>query len=52
MAAIKDDILYNYPILETDGPTFEEINDILQNVNIRKATSGIIKPQIIATGGK
>ena len=52
MAAIKDDILYNYPILETDGPTFEEINDILQNVNIKKATSGIIKPQIIATGGK
>ena len=44
MAAIKDAILYNYPILETDGPTFEEINDILQNVNIRKATSGIIKP--------
>ena len=52
MAAIKDDILYNYPILETDGPTFEEINDILQNINIRKATSGCIKPQIIATGGK
>ena len=44
MAAIRDDILYNYPILETDGPTFEEINDILQNTNIRKATSGIIKP--------
>ena len=29
MAAIKDDILYNYPTLETEGPTFEEINDIL-----------------------
>ena len=29
MAVIRDDILYNYPIPETNGPTFEEINDIL-----------------------
>ena len=44
MAAIKDDILYNYPTVETEGPTFEEINEILQNINVKKATSGIIKP--------
>ena len=52
MAFIKDEIVYNYPIPETEGPTFEEINEILQNINDNKATSGIIKPLIITTGGK
>ena len=52
MALIKDEIVYNYPIPETGGPTFEEVNEILQNINVNKATSGIIKPIIITTGGK
>ena len=29
MIRIKDEITYNYPIEETEGPTFEEINEIL-----------------------
>ena len=29
MAFIKDEIVYNYPIPETEGPTFEEVNEIL-----------------------
>ena len=29
MIGIKDELMYNYPIDETDGPTFEEINEIL-----------------------
>ena len=29
MIDIKDELTYNYPIDETDGPTFEEINEIL-----------------------
>ena len=44
MMVIKDEIMYNYPIYETEGPTFEEINEILQNINVKKATSGITKP--------
>ena len=44
MMVIKDELIYNYPIQETEGPTFEEINEILQNINVNKATSGIIKP--------
>ena len=44
MIAIKDELVYNYPIPETEEPTFEEINEILQNINVKKATSGIIKP--------
>ena len=44
MMVIKDELTYNYPIEETEGPTFEEVNEILQNINVNKATSGIIKP--------
>ena len=44
MMVIKEELIYNYPIQETEGPTFEEINEILQNINVNKATSGIIKP--------
>ena len=33
MAGIRDEITYNYPVNETEGPTFEEINEILQNMN-------------------
>ena len=44
MMSIRDELTYNYPIEETQGPTFEEVNDILQSINIKKATSGIIKP--------
>ena len=44
MRIIKDEMEYNYPINETEGPTFEEINEIMQNLNENKATSGIIKP--------
>ena len=29
MTIIKDEILYNYPIYETEGPKFEEVNEIL-----------------------
>ena len=52
MSVIRDEVIYNYPINETDGPTFEEINEIMHNINECKATSGIIKPQIIKAGGK
>ena len=44
MMVIKDELINNYPIHETVGPIFEEINEILQNTNVNKATSGIIKP--------
>ena len=29
MIGIKDELTYNYPIEETEGPTFEEVNEIL-----------------------
>ena len=29
MMSIRDELIYNYPIDETEGPTFEEINEIL-----------------------
>ena len=29
MRIIKDYMEYNYQVLETDGPAFEEINDIM-----------------------
>ena len=44
MMSIREELTYNYPIEESEGPTFEEVNEILQNINIKKATSGIIKP--------
>ena len=44
MNRIREEVTYNYPIEETEGPTFEEVNEIMQNINIKKATSGIIKP--------
>ena len=44
MAVIWDEIEYNYPVNETEGPSFEEVNEIIQNMNENKATSGIIKP--------
>ena len=44
MISIREELTYNYPIEETEGPTFEEVNEIMQNINIKKATSGIIKP--------
>lgn len=50
MANIKQELDLMYDIPETAGPTFEEINQILQNTNENKATSGIIKPHIIKTG--
>ena len=50
MRIIKDYMDYNYIEEETEGPTYEEINDIMQNMNENKATSSIIKPQIIKLG--
>ena len=44
MVNIRQEIDFNYNVPETDGPTFEEINQILQNTNENKASSGIIKP--------
>ena len=44
MANVKQEIDLTYNIPETDGPTFEEINQILQNTNENKASPGIIKP--------
>ena len=44
MMGIRDEIAFNYPVNETEGPTFEEVNEIMQNMNEKKATSGIIKP--------
>ena len=29
MMGIRDEITYNYPVNETEGPTFEEVNEIL-----------------------
>ena len=29
MRVIKDEIIHNYPIQETEGPTFEEVNEIM-----------------------
>ena len=29
MIRIRDEITYNYPVYETEGPTFEEVNEIL-----------------------
>ena len=29
MDVIRDEVTYNYPINETEGPTFEEINEIM-----------------------
>ena len=37
--------------METEGPKYEEIMEIIHNMNENKATSGIIKPQIIKLGG-
>ena len=50
MANIKYEIDLNYNIPETEGPTFEEINEILQHTNENKASSGSVKPQIIKLG--
>ena len=44
MQNIKYEIDLNYDVPETEGPTFEEINKIMQNTNENKATSGVIKP--------
>ena len=33
MVGIRDEITYNYPVNETEGPTFEEVNEIIQNMN-------------------
>ena len=50
MTNIKYELDLTYNIPETEGPTFEEINQILQYTNESKASSGIIKPQIIKLG--
>ena len=44
MLSIRYEIDLNYDVQETEGPTFEEINKILQCTNEAKASSGIIKP--------
>ena len=44
MANIKYEIDLNYNVPETEGSTFEEINQILQYTNENKASSGAIKP--------
>ena len=44
MRLLKDYMQFNYRINETEGPKYEEIMEIIQNVNEDKATSGIIKP--------
>ena len=44
MRILKDYMQYNYNEEETAGPTYEEINEIMQNINENKATSSIIKP--------
>ena len=50
MRMLKDYMQYNYQVPETEGPTYEEINEIMQSINENKATAGIIKPQIIKLG--
>ena len=44
MRILKDYMQYNYHEMETEGPKYEEIMDIIHNMNENKATSGIIKP--------
>ena len=43
---------HNYQIRETEGPQYNEIMNIIMNVNEEKATSGNIKPQILKLGSK
>ena len=50
MRILKDYMQYYYHTGETEGPKFEEVMEILQNINENKASSGIIKPQIIKLG--
>ena len=50
MRILKDYMQHNYQVNETDGPQYEEIMEIIQNINEDKATSGIIKPQILKLG--
>ena len=44
MRMLKDYMIHNYQSQETEGPLYEEIMNILMNINEDKATSGIIKP--------
>ena len=52
MRMCKDYMDHNYQINETEGPKYEEIMEILSNINDEKANSSIIKPVIIKVGGK
>ena len=44
MRILKDYMQYNYHVNETEGPKWEEIMEIIHNMNENKATSGIVKP--------
>ena len=43
---------HNYQINETNGPKYDEIMEIISQVNEDKASAGNIKPQIIKLGSK
>ena len=43
---------HNYTIRKTEGPKYEEIMDIITQINEDKATAGNIKPHILKLGSK
>ena len=52
MLLLKDYMNHNYLEQNTDGPQYEEIMEIMTNINTDKATSGSLKPIIIKLGSK
>ena len=44
MQLLKDYMEHNYQVQETNGPQYDEIMEIIMNINEDKATTGIIKP--------
>ena len=43
---------HNYTIRETEGPKYEEVMEIITQINEDKATAGNIKPHILKLGSK
>ena len=52
MQLLNDYMKHNYRVPDTEGPKYEEVMQILMNINEEKATTGNIKPQIIKLGSK
>ena len=52
MLLLQDYMNHNYMEQNTAGPQYEEIMNIISNINTDKATSGNIKSIIIKLGSK